>query len=204
MSPEGQAGASGAATVRPGVFVAVVGPSGAGKDTLLRIAAERLADDPWLRFARRVVTREGDPAIEDHETLGEAAFGEAEAAGAFCLSWRAHGLCYGLPARLDEELRRGVTVVANVSRHAVAAAAERFERLAVVEITAPKEVRLERIAARGREDRAAIEQRLARAAPPAPQPLARRYRRIDNVGAPEAAAEVLAGFLRDLARHEPG
>ena len=202
--PEGRIETSGAATVRPGVFVAVVGPSGAGKDTLLRIAAERLADDPSFRFARRVVTREGDPAIEDHETIGEEAFGEAEAAGAFCLSWRAHGLCYGLPAPLDLELRRGVTIVANVSRHAVAAAAERFPSLAVVEIAAPKEVRLERIAARGREDRMAIERRLARGAPLAPQPLSRRYRRIDNVGAPEAAAEALAGFLRELARQEPG
>ena len=40
----------------PGKMVLVVGPSGAGKDTLLNALKERLAEDPRFRFATRQIT----------------------------------------------------------------------------------------------------------------------------------------------------
>ena len=86
---------------REGAFVVVVGPSGAGKDTLLAHARTALAADPHFVFVRRVVTRPPGP-FEDHDTMSETEFARREAEGAFALSWRAHGLLYGVPlATLD-------------------------------------------------------------------------------------------------------
>ena len=54
--------------VRDGVFVAVVGPSGAGKDTLIAYARAALAGDGTVEFARRVITRPSDASSEDRVT----------------------------------------------------------------------------------------------------------------------------------------
>jgi len=66
--------------IGPGRLVAVAGPSGAGKDTLLRFARNLLGGDPNIVFPRRVVTREPS-AEEDHDALSEAGFAAAVAAG---------------------------------------------------------------------------------------------------------------------------
>src|SRR5690606_33244326 len=80
-----------------GVFVAVVGPSGAGKDTVMGIARRRLADEPRVHFVRRVITRPAD-TNEDHEPLTAHEFAIRVAGGAVALHWCAHGLSYGLPS----------------------------------------------------------------------------------------------------------
>jgi len=115
-----------AAPGRKGVFVAVVGPSGAGKDTVLKAAAGMLQAEAGVHFVRRVVTRAADAACEDHATLSPDDFIAARESGAFCLSWGAHGLFYGLPASIGDRLADGQTVVANLSRTALADAARRF------------------------------------------------------------------------------
>ena len=104
----------------PGVFVAIVGPSGAGKDSLIRGLGERLTGRDGVVIARRVVTRPSDDH-EDHDTMDEAAFEDAEEAGRFALSWSAHGLSYGVPVEIDAAIEEGKIVVCNVSRAAVAA-----------------------------------------------------------------------------------
>ena len=76
----------------PGRLVLVVGPSGAGKDSLLREAARILAADRHIVFPRRVITRPSHDATEAHDSLSVADFLEAQAEGRFALSWEAHGL----------------------------------------------------------------------------------------------------------------
>lgn len=178
---------------RGGAFVAVVGPSGAGKDTILGLAAVRLSSDPRIRFARRVITRQSQADAEDHDCLDDAGFAAAERGGAFCLTWEAHGLRYGLPSPLVGECRAGRIVIANVSRRALAEAAETFPTLHVVEITAPRALLVERIAARGRETAADIEARLSRRVALEMPAGAYGPHRIDNSGpAQEAAARFVA------------
>jgi ribose 1,5-bisphosphokinase len=135
----------------------VVGPSGAGKDTLLDAARTALADDPHFRFVRRVITRPADAGGEAHEAVTEAAF----AMRTFALAWRAHGLRYGIPDDIAADLAAGRVVVANVSRSVIAEAAARFP-VQVIEITAPPEVLATRLATRGRESVADVTARLAR------------------------------------------
>ncbi|KQT82177.1 phosphonate metabolism protein/1,5-bisphosphokinase (PRPP-forming) PhnN [Aurantimonas sp. Leaf443] len=187
MSPERAAGR----------LVAVVGPSGAGKDTLLRLAAQALAGRPDVVFARRVVTREADEAAEDHDAMEPDAFAAASRAGAFCLEWSAHGLSYGLPASLLETVRAGGTVVANLSRERLQAAAARFPQLVVVEVTAPRAVLLARLGARGREEGAAVAARLERSvALRVPEGCAARHT-IRNDREPAAGAAELVAIIAD-------
>ena len=81
------------------MFVAIVGPSGAGKDTLIRAVAEAVSDRPEIIFVRRIITRLSDGVTEDHDTMTPEAFEAGRAAGTFCLSWGAHGLFYGFRNR---------------------------------------------------------------------------------------------------------
>src|SRR5205814_1958275 len=84
------------AKIGPGELVLIVGPSGAGKDTLIGLVRDRLAGDPAVVFPRRVVTRAPSPD-EENEFLTETEFARRAQAGAFALSWGAHGLHYGVP-----------------------------------------------------------------------------------------------------------
>jgi ribose 1,5-bisphosphokinase len=181
--------------IRNGVFVAVVGPSGAGKDTLIAYARDRLGADAGADFVRRVITRPCDAASEDHDSLDEAAFAEAEAAGAFAVSWGAHGLFYGLPAGVDDAIASGHVAIANVSRAVIPLLATRYANVVVAEITATPEILAERLAARGRETREAVLARLARTAPSV-EAAAANVVRIDNSGTREEAGERLVAAIR--------
>jgi ribose 1,5-bisphosphokinase len=177
------------------MLVLVVGPSGAGKDTLIAAGKAALGDDPRFVFPKRVVTRPAMAALEDHDSVSPKAFAAAKSAGAFALYWEAHGLCYGLPARLVEDIAAGRVVVFNGSRAMVKAAQAKFPDTRVLLIEATPEVRAGRLAGRGRESAAEVAARLAREVPEIPAGALR----IDNSG---ALAEGIARFvaaLRDLA-----
>lgn len=146
-----------------GRFVLVVGPSGAGKDTLLRAAAAALAADPRFVFPRRWVTRASD-AYEDCKEVSADEFADSRSRGLFALSWEAHGHGYGIAREIEPLLARGHTVVCNVSRSVVAEARSRFAGIIVIEISARPEILTERLRNRRREDPAAQVRRLERAA----------------------------------------
>ena len=177
-----------------GPLVLVVGPSGAGKDSLIDGARRILGDDPGFHFVRRIVTRTA--MGEDHDTLSPAAFEEAERAGAFLLSWRAHGLAYGLPISAQDRRVRGSVVVANASRVAIPEARRHLTPLAIIAVTAPAEVLAARIATRGREDEAALRERLRSAA--VELPTGADVIRLDNDGALESGIARFVDALRQV------
>jgi ribose 1,5-bisphosphokinase len=180
-----------------GTLLCVIGPSGAGKDTLIGEARRRLAGDPGVHFARRIVTRPSSPA-EDHDSLDEGTFERSRAGGRFALSWRAHGLGYALPASILPPLHQGACVVSNVSRLVVADAQRRFPAVRVALVTAPSDVLAARLAARGREEPDVVAARLARevAVVAGLDP----DLTIINVGSIDAKADELVSFIRTLRR----
>jgi ribose 1,5-bisphosphokinase len=147
--------------IGPGRLVLVVGPSGAGKDTLIGGARAACANDPAVVFPRRVVTRPAS-AAEDHDSVSAEDFARRVAAGAFALAWDAHGHRYGIPASIDDDIRSGRTVVCNVSRTVTGDARRRYARVAVVLVTAPPEILAERLAARARPDDGDLARRVTR------------------------------------------
>ncbi|MDQ2067766.1 phosphonate metabolism protein/1,5-bisphosphokinase (PRPP-forming) PhnN [Xinfangfangia sp. CPCC 101601] len=146
-------------------LVAVVGPSGAGKDLLMAAAAQSAAD---VRLARRVITRPSAAGSEDFEGVSEDEFAAREARGEFALHWRAHGLGYAIP---KAELAGEGVLLFNCSRQMLGAAQAQFPDLAVIHVTAPPEIIAQRLAARGRESGADLAARLARASLAMPEGL---------------------------------
>ena len=101
-----------------GKFFFVVGPSGAGKDSLLSGVQPLLPPGEFI-FARRVITRQAVAHTEDHDSCSEADFLLREQKGDFLITWQAHGLMYGLPASLRDAIASGVHVIANGSRNMI-------------------------------------------------------------------------------------
>ena len=176
------------------MLILIVGPSGAGKDTLINGVRSLLGDQAPVRFVRRIITRPLEAGEEVHEPATEKAFLRAQEAGEFALSWRAHGLYYGIPADIALDLTQGRIVVANVSRAVVAEAARRFP-VAVIEIVAPADLLARRLAARGREDAVDVARRLSRAIE-LPLPVERQ--RVVNDGTVEQGVRRLLAALRSV------
>ena len=166
-----------------GTLFLVVGPSGAGKDTLIAGARAALEPGGAHVFPRRAITRPEKSGGEDHEAISPEAFAAREAGGGFFATWSAHGLAYGLPACISAALEAGSHVVVNVSRSILAEVVERVSPTVAIEVTAPPEVRARRLADRAREDEADAARRLVREGAPFPDGIP--VRRVVNDGPPE-------------------
>jgi ribose 1,5-bisphosphokinase len=190
-TPERHPGCS-SARIGPGRLVLVVGPSGAGKDTLLGHARRHCDRNPTIVFPRRVVTRPATEA-EDHDSVSMAEFDRRISDGSFALWWSAHGNSYGLPRRMDDDIAAGCTLVCNVSRAVIAQARERYERVTAALVNAPTEVLAERLALRGRETADTIADRLRRTVIFNDETAVDCV--IENVGPPEIAAARLVDVI---------
>lgn len=176
-----------------GRLICIVGPSGAGKDSLIDYCRTRLSGDGSFVFARRVVTRETS-AHESHDTLSQEAFARAERNGEFFLSWRAHGLAYALPSGIATDLEVGKTVIANISRTVLDELARMEVSTHVVNVSAHPDILAQRLLNRGRENADMSRQRLGRDVAAIPQGLG--LTDIDNSGELPLAGEKLLAVLR--------
>jgi ribose 1,5-bisphosphokinase len=178
-----------------GRLIYVVGPSGAGKDSLLAWVRTHLAGDAGVRLAQRCITRPAAAGGEAHLALTEAQFEAALGRGDFALHWQANGHRYGIPREIERWLAGGQTVVVNGSRAHLPAALAKFPQLEAVHVTAPPEQLRLRLKRRGREDARAARRRLLRGAALAGAERAAALRLV-NDGPLEAAGALLAAFVR--------
>lgn len=144
-----------------GRLIYLIGPSGAGKDSLLDAARSALAER-HVRVARRVITRSAEATGEAAQSVSPQEFERLAAQQAFALSWRANGLAYGIPAEIDDWLAAGEHVLVNGSRGYLPQARQRYPDLLAVLLTVEQDILRRRLEARGRETDEQIESRLAR------------------------------------------
>jgi len=180
--------------INQGTLFLVVGPSGAGKDSVIAGARKTLSGDERFAFARRTITRPAAAGGEDHIETTPAECAIQQAAGALCLYWQAHGLHYGISRSCGDDIANRHCVVANVSRSVIDTARRRFPRVRVINVTAPPDVLAERLASRGRESIDDIRLRLKRASeniPGGPDVIT-----LQNAGPLEQAVRIFVSILQ--------
>lgn len=139
----------------------VVGPSGAGKDTLLQWVKDNLPATTELDFAKRTITRPAHDS-EVHEALSQEAYWQAAAAGHFCMQWQANGLCYGIRRHIEVKLKCGRDVIVNGSREYLPQLKQLFPDAKIIWIMADPEQIRQRMEKRQRESGAALLNRIDR------------------------------------------
>lgn len=182
-----------------GNLVYIMGPAGAGKDTLLNQIRNSVGAQPPAVVAHRYITRPDDATGENHIALDSGAFRERERLGCFALTWSRDGIHYGIGREIDLWLGEGIHVIVNGSRGAFEDAANRYgDRLRPVLLELPADVRRQRLMARGREDAGEITARLARdeRLPIADHP---RLMTLDARRPPSVVAQTLLEGLADEA-----
>ncbi|WP_373944472.1 ribose 1,5-bisphosphokinase [Vibrio chagasii] len=148
---------------KPGQLYYVIGPSGAGKDSIISALREQFVKD--LVVAHRYITRAADAGGENHVELSDDEFFIRYSRNMFAMSWQAHGMSYGIGQEVHQWMDAGLSVVVNGSRAYLDAARDLFgERLVPVVVSVKPEVLETRLRARGRESDAEIALRLQRAA----------------------------------------
>jgi ribose 1,5-bisphosphokinase len=183
-----------------GALVYVMGPSGAGKDSVLGRARAMLSTDLHIVFAHRYITRPADTGGENHVALSRTEFALRRAHGLFAFHWHAHGNDYGIGHEIHAWRRAGLAVVVSGSREHFRTMDGIDEAVVPVLITAPAERLQERLLKRGREDAAAAAERLRRGL--AGDLDVAGAVTIVNDGALDEAAEALVRLLATL-RHSP-
>jgi ribose 1,5-bisphosphokinase len=179
-----------------GPLVYVMGPSGAGKDSVMERARAQLPADAPVIFAHRYITRPAGAGGENHIALSLAEFELRRARGLFAFHWEAHGNHYGIGREIHAWRQAGLTVVVSGSR-------EHWQKLGGLDddtypvlITASPRRLAERLATRGREDAMAAAQRIGRGEAYAVTD--DRLRTIVNDGALETAAQAFLSLIATL------
>lgn len=174
-----------------GRLYAVIGPDGAGKETLMAEALRRRRN---LRVVRRIVTRPPDPANAFSDSVSREEFLARKAGGEFVLDWETAGICYGIPTSIDIPIAEGRDVLFSASRGVLGKAWESFPGLSVILVTASVPVLAGRLAARSRESRDRIAERLARGI--YEMPCGPSLTVVENDGALEPAITAFLAALR--------
>jgi ribose 1,5-bisphosphokinase len=145
-----------------GALVYVMGPSGAGKDSVLDRARAMLSIDHAVVFAHRYITRPANAGGENHVALSRSEFDLRRTNGLFAFHWQAHGNDYGIGVEIHTWRQAGLAVVVSGSREHFQKSGGIDNNTVPVMITAPAQQLQERLLKRGREDAVASSARLRR------------------------------------------
>jgi ribose 1,5-bisphosphokinase len=170
-----------------------MGPSGSGKDSLIRFVRERLSAGTSTVFAHRYITRPPSSAHENFISLSRIEFDMRARHGLFLFNWSAYDNHYAVGIEAKLWLEKGLTVVVSGSRKYYQTAMDCCPDLIPILIDAPASLRRQRLLARGRETPPDVESRLARNTSwpsSGPRPVT-----IENTGALDAAGLKLLRLL---------
>ncbi len=175
-----------------GVLFLVCGPSGAGKDAIIKGAKRRLAGDPRYVFPLRIITRPEGFGGELHIAVTPAQFDRLRRRGDFALFWGSMGHNYAVPVSIEGELAAGRAVVVNVSAQVCGEARARYPGAGIIWISASVELCRRRLLVRGRESAAQIDERLQLIDEP---PVDEDIEILTNEGSLEAAVDAFVHML---------
>ena len=171
-----------------GRFIAVVGPSGVGKDSVMEAL---IAAQPDFHRVRRVITRPSAAGGENFEGVSRDEFETRRDAGALPCAGPRMGVLRHPRLGAQNPVARGRCTGEPVAG-AMLAAAEVFPGLHVLHITAAPDVLARRLAARGRETPEDIRARLAREVS---LPEGLRVTEVDNGGRLQDSVEAALAAL---------
>ena len=141
----------------------VMGPSGAGKDSLLDWLKTKLPPQSPIRFAKRTIDRPLQVQGEQHESVDSATFERLQQEQSFAMHWLANGRQYGVRHAELEPLKQQQWLLVNGSRAYLPEALRQFEGMSVLHISASADILRARLLARQRETPEAVEARVQRA-----------------------------------------
>ena len=136
-----------------GYLFLVVGPSGAGKDTLIDYVTIKL---PVIKV-KRYITRLPN-AFEDFISVSVSDFNKMD----FFLKWGSYDKQYGISAEVLSGLKSDRHFIINVSRDVISEAKSKWAKTFVISLSVSKEVLVKRALERGRDSPEEIKKRLDR------------------------------------------
>lgn len=174
----------------------LMGPSGSGKDSLLRYCRSQITEADRCFIAHRYITRPPELDGENHIWLSELEFSKRLKLQAFAMHWQANDLHYGIGNEINSWLDQGINVLVNGSRGYLAQAQQLYHhRLIPLVVEVDVDLLEQRLRQRGRETDQQIQQRLERVCR-YQQQLPASMIRIDNSGTIEQGASRLLAEIR--------
>ena len=146
-------------------LILLVGPSGSGKDTLLRAARKRFNGSHDLGLVRRYITRPPD-GNEDNYYVDNTCFKLLKHSGFFVSDWQAHNNEYGIAHHALANGTAHGKLLCSISRGAITDFEQHYGDVTVLLVTAPMGLLKKRLTGRDRENDKDIEKRLQRATRP--------------------------------------
>lgn len=182
--------------------VYVLGPSGAGKDSVLNWLMSNWTGPVPLHRARRTITRPADAGGENHESVDTTSFLNIQHQGGFAMHWAAHGLLYGVRQCELANIANGACVLVNGSRAHLQTNSDLLANSAVLHISASVATLSARLRSRQRETDDDIRQRILRTTnlPPITHPI---YLNITNDGQLADAGLKTSAWLQSLLLTRP-
>lgn len=146
----------------PGKLFFLVGPSGAGKDSLLEALKRTRYSTTQPLVAQRYITRPLQANDHQHVELSADEFECRKQSGFFLFDWSSHGYRYGIGYEIEGWLKQGHNVIVNGSRAYLPQACDIYPGLFPIWIRVTDTVMRERLQARGRESGEQIDARIRR------------------------------------------